>query len=75
MKFFQAEQADAEAAEICRFIALQRDAGSGLESGADELLASLHAQGFSELSVSVIQPGIEDTFIALMEEKQGAAHE
>ncbi len=42
---------------------------------ADELLASLHAQGFSELSVSVIQPGIEDTFIALMEEKQGAAHE
>ena len=40
---------------------------------ADELLASLHAEGFTELSVSVIQPGIEDTFIALMEEKPGSA--
>ncbi len=39
---------------------------------ADELLASLHTEGFSELSVSLIQPGIEDTFIALMEEKQGS---
>jgi len=39
----------------------------------DELLASLHAEGFTELAVTVIQPGIEDTFIALMEEKEGSA--
>jgi len=42
---------------------------------ADELLAALQADGFTDVSVSVIQPGIEDTFIALMEEKQGAADE
>jgi len=42
---------------------------------ADELLVVLQADGFTELSVSVIQPGIEDTFIALMEEKKGAADE
>jgi ABC-type multidrug transport system ATPase subunit len=42
---------------------------------ANELLAALQAEGFTELSVSVIQPGIEDTFIALMEEKKGAADE
>ncbi|MEI7695346.1 MAG: ABC transporter ATP-binding protein [Chlorobium sp.] len=41
---------------------------------ADELLAALQADGFTEVSVSVIQPGIEDTFIALMEEKQGSDH-
>ena len=42
---------------------------------ADELLAALQADGFTELSVLVIQPGIEDTFIALMEEKKGSADE
>ncbi len=42
---------------------------------ADELLAALQAEGFTEVSVSVIQPGIEDTFIALMEEKQGSDYE
>ena len=41
---------------------------------ADELLATFQAEGFTDFSVSVIQPGIEDTFIALMEEKQGVAH-
>ncbi len=41
---------------------------------ADELLATLQAEGFTDLSVSLIQPGIEDTFISLMEEKQGGAH-
>ena len=41
----------------------------------DELFASLQAEGFTDLSVSAIQPGIEDTFIALMEEKQGSANE
>ncbi len=41
----------------------------------DELLATLQTEGFTDLSVTVIQPGIEDTFISLMEEKQGSAHE
>ncbi len=40
---------------------------------ADELIAALQSEGFMELAVSLIQPGIEDTFIALMEEKQGSA--
>ena len=31
-------------------------------------LAALQAEGFAEVSVLAIQPGIEDTFIALMEE-------
>lgn len=42
---------------------------------ADELLAALQAEGFAEVSVLAIQPGIEDTFIALMEEKQDVPHE
>jgi ABC-2 type transport system ATP-binding protein len=42
---------------------------------ADELLVSLQTEGFTELSVLAIQPGIEDTFIALMEEKNGVSHE
>ncbi len=42
---------------------------------ADELLFSLQAEGFIYVEVSQIHPGIEDTFIALMEEKQGVAHE
>ncbi len=39
----------------------------------DELLATLQIEGFTDLSVTVIPPGIEDTFIALMEKKQGSA--
>jgi ABC-type multidrug transport system ATPase subunit len=42
---------------------------------ADELLAVLQAEGFTDVSVSVIQPGIEDTFIALVEEKQESVDE
>jgi hypothetical protein len=39
VQLFQAEQADAEGAEIGRFVALQRHAGSGLQAGGEEFLA------------------------------------
>ena len=39
----------------------------------EELRSVIQTEGFTELSVSLIQPGIEDTFIALMEEKKGSA--
>ena len=42
---------------------------------ADELRSFLQTEGFTDVSVSAIQPGIEDTFIALMKEKNGVAHE
>ena len=42
---------------------------------ADELRSLLQTEGFTDVSVSAIQPGIEDTFIALMKEKNGVAHE
>ncbi|MEI6757268.1 MAG: ABC transporter ATP-binding protein [Chlorobium sp.] len=42
---------------------------------ADELLADLQAKGFEGAEVRQIEPGIEDTFMALMEKRTEAAHE
>jgi ABC-type multidrug transport system ATPase subunit len=40
----------------------------------EELLDALHKEGFTEIEVQRIEAGIEDTFMALMETKNGAAH-
>lgn len=63
------------AASVYAFGSALHYTDSRLAVTADELLATLQAEGFTDLSVSLIQPGIEDTFISLMEEKQGSPHE
>jgi ABC-2 type transport system ATP-binding protein len=40
----------------------------------EELLVALKKEGFTEVEVLKIEPGIEDTFMALMETKNGTAH-
>ncbi len=72
-KLLSALRASLHAASVYAFGSALHYTDNRPSVSADELLASLQAEGFTELAVSLIQPGIEDTFIALMEEKQGSA--
>lgn len=45
-----------------------------LSASRDELLLSLQRQGFTDVEVQQIKPGIEDTFMALMEPERGERH-
>ncbi len=68
-------RASPDAASVYAFGSALHYSDNRPSARADELLAALQADGFTDVSVSVIQPGIEDTFIALMEEKQGSVDE
>ena len=72
-------RASPHAASVYAFGSTLHYTDNRLTISVDELLATLHAEGFTEVAVSSIQPGIEDTFIALMEEKieekKGESHE
>ena len=72
-KLLSALRASPHAASVYAFGSALHYTDKRPSVSADELLASLYTEGFTELAVSMIQPGIEDTFIALMEEKQGSA--
>ena len=45
------------------------------EVNAAELLNSLQQEGFTSLEVHPLEPGIEDTFMALIEKRSGSDHE
>jgi ABC-2 type transport system ATP-binding protein len=73
-RLLSALRASPDAASVYAFGSALHYTDNRSAISADELLATLQAEGFTDLSVSVIHPGIEDTFISLMEEKQGGAH-